>query len=108
MACVFVLAQLILLVMKTTKQGFIGLIIMIIVALVLTQVVFKIDVISYLRSLQQSNGVLGYLVRFVILVWDKFLIAPVTFVFDIIKNIAWTIYHAMTSWVDKNSATPTQ
>jgi hypothetical protein len=94
--------------MKTTKQGFIGLIIMIVVALILAQVVFKIDVISYLRSLQHSNGVLGYFVRFVILVWDKFLIAPVTFVFDIIKNVAWAIYHAMTGWVDKNSATSAQ
>jgi hypothetical protein len=88
---------------KKSAQGFVGFIILVVVALMLLQVVFHVDVISYLRSLQNSGGVLGYFVRFIILIWDKFLIAPVTFVFDIIKNIALYLYHIMTGWVDQNS-----
>lgn len=89
---------------KNSKKGFVGLIIMLVVSLMFAQVMFGVDVIGYLRSAEKTNGVLGYLIRFAILIWDKFLIAPVTFIFDVVKSVVLFIYHLMTGWVDQNSA----
>ena len=91
--------------MKKTERGFISTIFSIIAALVLLQLVFHVDVISFLKS-PDLGEVVSYLKRFIILVWEKFLVAPVSFLWhEVFIDIIWSTikdgFEILKGWVDR-------
>lgn len=89
---------------ENKQDGFIGILISIVAALVLAQAVFHIDVVSFLRS-PSTLEVVDYIKRAIVLVWDKFLVLPVSFIWEqIFVDIIWKggvyAFDMLKGWVD--------
>ncbi len=68
------------------KQGFIGLIIVIIVAIVLLKLWFDFDAIAWLKQ-PEVKGVFSDIWEVVLYVWEKFLKGPAMLVFRVIHDL---------------------
>jgi hypothetical protein len=90
--------------MKNSERGFVSTIFSIIGALIILQFVFKVDVIGFLKS-PDVGEVFSYLKRFVVLIWEKFLVAPASFLWhEVFINIVWNTikdgFEILKGWVD--------
>ncbi len=90
--------------MKNHERGFISALVSIIGALILLQFVFHVDVIGFLKS-PDIGEIFSYLKRFVVLVWEKFLVAPASFLWnEVFIDIVWNTikdgFEILKNWVD--------
>lgn len=91
--------------MKKKKEGgFIGLIIILIVAFALAKYFFQWSIIDFIRN-PKVLEVFTYIKKFLLLVWNILLVKPVSFIWnEVVVGIIWkTIilaYDLLKSWVD--------
>jgi hypothetical protein len=91
----------------TSKRGFIGLIITLVVALALAKFYFDWNFIDFFNSIKTSE-VFIYLKKFALLVWGKFLVGPVVFIWNFVfVDIIWktfvSLFDMLKVWVDSQS-----
>jgi len=91
--------------MRNRKMGgFIGLIIMLVVALAFAKYFFEWNVIDFIKN-PKVLEVFIYIKKFILLAWNLILVKPVTFIWnEVVVGIIWkTIvlaYDLLRGWVD--------
>ncbi len=94
--------------MKRNRQGgFVGLLIMLVVALALAKYYWDWSFADFIHSHGVAE-ILSYLKKFILLVWDKFLVGPVVFIWNsVVVDILWkglvSFFDMIKGWVDSNS-----
>jgi len=89
---------------KQEQKGFIGTIITLVVALALLKYFFDFSIIDFIKS-PKVIEVLEYIKKAISIIWNKFLVGPVVWIWDtIIVNLVWEAlkngYDILTGWVD--------
>lgn len=90
------------------ERGFIGAIVSMVAALIILQAVFKVDVMGVLKS-PDFGEIVSYLKKFLILIWEKFLVLPVSFLWnEVFIDIIWDVikdgFELLKKWVDTNQS----
>lgn len=88
-------------------KGFIGATFLIVLALLILQLGFEVNILGWLHS-PQVVGVFVYLKKFIILLWNTLIETPVMWFWEtVITGFVWKyiviVWGFLTQWVDSKS-----
>jgi|GEM_PF-1945567 len=88
------------------QTGFIGPIILVVLALIAVKYFYDFDIVKYLTH-DKTGGVFEYIKRFFEIVWTKYIAGTFWYLWNnIVIDVFWKgivfLYTLLTGWVDKN------
>jgi hypothetical protein len=90
--------------MRDRQDGFIGLVIVLVVSLLLLKYFFSFNLLEFLQSSAVAD-VFNYVKKFLLIVWNDFLVYPLEWFWnDVVIKIVWETlkdgYALLKGWVD--------